>query len=133
MKRVGSFLVMMLGTAALGVLTGVILGTVLAITLGSRLEGWDALAVLGVGIIFGYPLGIILCQVIAYKWRRYPGSLPLGIAGTILGATAALGIAYLLYPKVAVGISMPAYFMLTPILGTVGYRLKGRVRATSGA
>ena len=123
---------MVVGTAALGILTGIVIGAILAFAFGGRLAGWDTLAIIGVGVIFGYPLGIILGQLITYKWRRYPGSLPMGIAGVIVGAAATLGIAYLLYPNVAVSLSMPAYFVLTPLAGAAGYHLRSRPKLSKG-
>jgi hypothetical protein len=121
-----SFLTLLAGTAATGLVLGFSLAFTLSQLLKNQVAGWGGLVGALTGLAIGYPLGIIVGQAIFRRKFHYPGSPTPGAIGAIAGAWIPLGIAELAPLFLSPTLIWPAFFLLPPLLATMGYRLKRR-------
>jgi uncharacterized protein YacL len=127
-KRLTIFVGMVLGTAVSGLRLGFGATFLLSFFLKKNIGGWGDLVGAVMGIVAGYPLGIIIGQVIIKKGFHFEGSLLLGVTGVILGVALVMLLAEPLHLNANSYVLFGTLFILTPLLGTFGYHLKGRNR-----
>jgi hypothetical protein len=89
-------------------------------------DPWVGVGVLFIGSVVYYPIGMIVGILIVKKLFHYPGSLVFGIVGVILGGVTSL----LIWGYIIIGgsplpdpIEWILAFLVTPLLGTLGYCL----------
>jgi biotin transporter BioY len=119
MKQPQAFLVTLGGCVLGGAVTGGIIGIIAALVMKDSLFGLGGLVGAAGGIIIGYPIGVILGIVLVRRWIRREGPLWLAVPLCMVGAAGSLGVAELMH--IALAISLPAYFVATPLLGTAGF------------
>ncbi|MBI4296651.1 MAG: hypothetical protein HY667_06005 [Chloroflexi bacterium] len=121
-----------------GIVTGV--GLAFAVMVGffagamSARESMAGLVVFVVSSIIGFPLGVIVGLTVANKAFHQPGSLTLGILGTILGvAILFFLLRYELIRAAPFGLTglYIAAFLVPLIPGMLGFLLKGRYKAAA--
>jgi hypothetical protein len=125
-KKTISFLILLAGTAATGLALRLSLAFILSQLLKNQVAGWGGLVGALTGITIGYPLGIIIGQAIFRRKFHYPGSPIPGAVCAITGAWVPLGLAELAPLFLSPALTWPAFFLLPPLLATIGYRLKRR-------
>jgi hypothetical protein len=125
-NKIISFLILLVGTAATGLALGFSLAFTLSQLLKNQVDGWGGLVGALTGIALGYPLGIIVGQAIFRRKCHYPGSPIPGAIGAITGAWIPLGLAELVPLLLSPALIWPVFFLLPPLLATIGYSLKRR-------
>jgi hypothetical protein len=124
LKKAAILIVMVLGTAIAGIVIG-ILGTLIGAWLvgGNDFGGFGELVGALLGMVFGYPAGVILGLVIMrYAFHR-KGSVLLGAAGVVVG----MALFFLLSEPL--GLNLEPVFLwsvllgLPPVMGTAGFLL----------
>ena len=129
LKRVGLFLAMVLGTGALGAA----LATLVArfgwpLLLRGELPGLaDIMRACLLLVAAGHLAGVVLGMVAADRLTHRRGSLPLGIAGSILGVGPVVGL-YFLTSDIDLPVVVPVICLGVgpPLLGTAGFHLGRR-------
>ena len=123
MKRVGLFLVMVLGTAAAGAALATLAAFIGVRLLRGELPG---LAVLGVFLLLvaaNHVAGVIIGIIVTDRAVHYRGSLWLGIAGSVLGVAPVIGL-LALSANVTGGTLLICLGLGPPLLGTAGFHLR---------
>ena len=129
LPRFFAFVGMMFGTALTGLILGMILAFVLAIFIRNDFGGWGGFVAAGIGMAVGYPLGIIIGQIVIRRVFRHHGSLLLGAAGAVVGAALPLGLGEMAPGLFPAGGAAVALLFLSPLLATVGYHVKRREKS----
>jgi hypothetical protein len=114
----------MIGLGLIGIIFGVA-----GAWIGGSIPGDDSIgfASLGLaigGLVVGYPAGIILGIVLIRKVLRQPGSLLLGILGSIAGAAITLVLAEPLNLNSSSNLLFGTFLVAVPVFSTVGYYLR---------
>lgn len=120
-----SFAGMMLAGAFIGFLLAVpgILVGAWALS-GNDAGGFEELIGAIMGMVFGYPLGVVLGIWIYARIFKYPGSVWLALAGAVMGVVLIFGLAEPLNLNSNSDVLLVSYFTLTVILATWGYHLR---------
>ena len=126
LASVFAFVGMMLGTALTGLVFGIILALVLAIFIRNDFGGWGGFVAAGIGMAAGYPLGIVIGQIIIRRVFRYEGSLLHGAFGAVVGAALPIGLGEIAPSLFPAGGAAVVLLLLSPLLATVGYHLNRR-------
>ena len=79
------------------------------------------------GMIIGYPVGVITGIILMKRVFHSPGSLLFGILGSILGAILTIGLPEPLNLNINPDILFVAFFLSVPLLGMAGFRLKRKL------
>jgi len=122
-KRLAAFIGMVIGTGVVGIVAAFLAALVGAFLLRGELFGVGALAGVLLGIIVGYPVGVIIGVILINKVLHRQGSLVLSILGVIIGGVAVIGLTQLLNLNLNPSLLLGLFFLLVPLLGTVGFRL----------
>ncbi len=123
-KRIAAYLGMIIFTAFTGFLFGFLGAIIGASIVRGDLFGFGALAGALGGMMVGYPLGVIIGIILVNKLLHYPGSLWLGVLGSILGAAITMGLAEPLNLNLNQALLFTGFFLAPPVLGTTGFHLK---------
>jgi hypothetical protein len=121
MKLWQAALILLSGSAVLGVITGGIAGIIAGLILKDRFFGLGGLVGGAAGMLIGYPAGIINGLILGRKLLKLEGSLWLGILGCLAGSAGFLALAEPL--QIVAAASLTAYFIVAPLLGTGGFLL----------
>ena len=124
MRHPQAFLLTLAGCVVGGAVMGGIIGIITALIMRNSLFGLGGLAGALLGMMAGYPIGNIVGILIMKRWLRQEGSLWLAATLCLAGAAGSLGAAELW--NIDLAISLPAFFVAAPVLGTVGFRLGRR-------
>jgi len=101
-----------------------------AILIGSRLfaenslGGFEDLVGAIVGMVIGYPAGVIVGIYVYSRVFRYRGSMWLAVLGAVLGVVLVFGLAEPLNLNVNSDLLLGGYFLITALLATWGFHLK---------
>ena len=83
--------------------------------------GWGDIVGAVLGMVTGYPLGVIIGMIITRFVVRYPGSLLLGIPGSLIALVIVFILADLISnPDVIFG----SIFIASPLGGTATYHIR---------
>jgi hypothetical protein len=119
-----AFFAVAFGSAAVGTVTGGVIGIVAGLILRDELFGFGGLAGAMGGVLIGYPTGIVAGILLLKKWLRLEGSVLLSLPFSLAGAIIPLAISN---PLGINAISaLVAFFIATPVLGAVGFFLGSR-------
>jgi hypothetical protein len=124
-KDVFKFLGMAIGTGVSGLVVSFGTAFSLAVLLRNTQNGWGGLAGLVIGLVFFYPVGVILGQIIFKLWH-FRGSLLLGIAGVILSVLLIVALNYWLHVTTNSKTLLFVLYICAPLFGAVGYYLGRR-------
>jgi len=124
MKQPQAFLLTLAGCVGGGAVVGGVIGIIAALVMRNSLFGLGGLAGALLGMIAGYPIGNILAILVMKRWLRQEGSLWLATTLCLVGAAGSLGAAELL--NISLAVSLPAFFVAAPVLGTAGFFLGKR-------
>jgi hypothetical protein len=69
--------------------------------------------------------------LIIFKIRHYPGSLLLGTAGVLVGVFVTFGVNSFFHTGLSPSLLIPVFLVLVPVLGAVGYHLRGKKSVTN--
>ncbi|MFC1872483.1 hypothetical protein ACFLYV_02030 [Chloroflexota bacterium] len=114
-----------------GVAVGALGGLIGAALMRGQLPGFGDLAGALMGIIIGYPVGVLIFFIVLRKAFKRRGSLVKGIAGTVIGAVAVMGLSEPLNLNVTPEVLFITFFLVSSMLGTVGFYL-GRGKKYGG-
>jgi hypothetical protein len=78
------------------------------------------------GMVLGYPLGVVLGIWVYSRVFRYPGSIWLGLLGAVGGIVLVFGLAEPLNLNVNSDVMLGSYFIFTALLATWGFHAKKR-------
>lgn len=109
-------------TGFLMAVPGIILGA--ALISGNDAGGFGDLVGGIMGMVFGYPVGVVLGLWLYGRIFKYPGSIWLALAGSIMGVVLVFGLAEPLNLNLNTDVLLVSYFTLTAVLATWGYHLK---------
>ena len=125
-EKTALYLAVLAGLAVLGILIAVAAVAIAAAVLraGSS-AGFGALGIVIGAAIIGYPLGVICGIVLVNKLLKLPGSLGLGVAGSLLGPAVILVLLEPAGLNTNPTLMLSSYLISSPVLGTVGYVLGG--------
>ena len=123
LKSTGKFIMTVIGLGIIGAIFGVIGAYIGFVVLGD--EKFVSLGLGLLGLMIGYPLGVIIGIVLFKKALRQRGSLIFGIPGSIIGAIISF-IPVLWNPSLFTG-----YFIIIPVLCLVGFKLRSKAAASS--
>ena len=112
-------------------IVGIIVGIAGAIFGASRMTGLDILAGGLIGLIIGYPIGVIVGIIWTNKVRHYYGSLLFGVIGSILGTLLVIGLEEPLNLNLDPIILFGTFFLVVPLLCVIGFYLKSQPKETS--
>jgi hypothetical protein len=119
------YTIMILGTG----LTGLAFSIVAALLLGNLMKedgaGFGALIGGMLGFVVGYPVGTMAGILVFKKLLRRHGSLLLGFIGCILGVVLTIGLAEPLNLNIDPNLLFGFFFLLIPLMGTIGFYLRG--------
>ena len=121
---------MVIFAAFTGLLFGFLGAIIGASIMRGELFGFGGLAGALGGMIVCYPSGAIIGIFLLSRYFHYRGTLWLGAVGCILGALATMGLAEPLNLNLDATLLFGIFFLLTPLLGTVGFHL--RVKKSGG-
>ena len=130
-SRLGSglrFAGMMLGTAVIGFGFSFPAAFAGAFVMRNDLFGLGSLVGAFAGVAVGYPLGVVAGIIAADRLVRYHGSLWLGTLGAVAAAGLVAGVAGPLEAAATTAGLAACFFVLPPLLGTLGFHL-GRRRS----
>lgn len=105
-------------------ITGLVVGLAGAIFGLFRMTGLDSLAGGFIGLIIGYPLGVIIGIIWVNKVLHYYGSLLFGVIGSILGTLVAVGLEEPLKLNLEPTILFGTFFLGVPLLCVLGFYLR---------
>ena len=123
-RKITRFIILTLGLGVIGIgfgLAGMLIG---AKVLPSDSAGFAALGLAIGGLIVGYPIGIIVGIILIKKVLHQRGSLLLGIAGCIIGAAAAIGLAEPLNLNSNSDLLFITFLIVVPAFCMAGFYLK---------
>jgi len=123
-KMIFKLIIMAIGVGVIGVafaLVGVLIG---GRVLGSDSFGFGALGLAFVGLVLGYPTGIIVGIILIKRILHQRGSLLLGIVGSIMGAVITIALAEPLHLNSNGNLLFGVFFLTVPVFCLVGFFLK---------
>ena len=126
-RNIASFIRTAFGIGILGIIVG-IAGAIFG---ASRMSGLDGLALALIGLIIGYPIGVIIGIIWTNKVRHYYGSLLFGVIGSILGTLLVIGLEEPLNLNLDPIILFGTFFLVVPLLCVIGFYLKSQPKETS--
>ena len=126
-RNAASFIRTALGIGILGIIVG-IAGAIFGMSL---MPGFDGLAGALMGLIIGYPVGVIIGIIWANKVRHYYGSLLFGVIGSILGTLLAIGLEEPLNLNLDPIVLFGTFFLSVPLLTVIGFYLKSQPKETA--
>ena len=112
-------------------ITGLVFGLAGAVFGVSTMPGLDGLAGALMGLIIGYPVGVIIGIIWTNKVRHYYGSLLFGAIGSILGTVLAIGLEEPLNLSLDPIVLFGTFFVIVPLLGVIGFYLKSQPKEAS--
>lgn len=101
---------------------GIVIGA--ALVSGNDAGGFGDLVGGILGMVLGYPLGAVLGIWLYGRIFKYPGSIWLALAGSIMGVVLIFGLAEPLNLNADSNLLLVSYFTLTVVLASWGYHLK---------
>ena len=113
---------MALVTGGSGLALGAGAGYLLSVIMRNQFSGWGNLLGVILGIMLFYPAGVIL-GLITFKILHYEGSLLLGITGVVVCELMTFGLGYLFRAPVGLGVLIPAFLVLAPLMASLGYHM----------
>jgi hypothetical protein len=125
LRSILKIIAMALAVGATGLVLALGAGFLLSVLMRNQFGGWGALLGAILGILLFFPAGVVLGLIIFKIWR-YNGSLLLGIAGVCLFEFLTFGVDYLFHLDVSSGILIPAFLVLAPLLGSIGYNSRSK-------
>lgn len=111
-------------------LIGLAFSILSALLLGNLMEdggaGFGSLVGGILGLVVGYPVGTVAGIYIFKRFLKRRGSLLLGAVGCFVAVVLTIGLAEPLNLNLDPNILFALFFLLVPVLGTVGFYLRGR-------
>jgi hypothetical protein len=118
------YFTMILGTGLVGFVFSILAALLLGNLMKEEGAGFGALIGGMLGFVVGYPIGTIAGIVVFEKLLKRNGSILLGFVGCILGAGLTIGLAEPLNLNIDPNLLFGFFFLLVPLMGTVGFYLK---------
>ena len=126
LKKSAAFIGLVMGTALVGFVFGLIAAFIGASIFQGDSGGFGSPVGALAGMIIGYPIGVMIGIFVISKLLRYRGSLLLGVVGSILGVVIPIGLAELLDLNANPDLLWVLILLMPPLLGTAGFHLMGR-------
>jgi len=112
---------MMVGLILCGFASGLLAAFIASRLMEDGHGGWGDIVGAVLGMVTGYPLGVIIGMIITRFVVRYPGSLLLGIPGSLIALVIVFILADLISnPDVIFG----SIFIASPLVGTAVYHIR---------
>jgi len=122
------FILKTIAVGVVGIIVGIAGTFIGAFIMKDQIAGFGDLAGAIIGMVVGYPLGVIVGIVLMNKVLHYPGSIAFGITGSVLGAFLTIGLAEPLNLNVNPDILFGVFFVSVPLLGMIGFHIKRKTR-----
>jgi hypothetical protein len=124
MRKAAIFISVVLGTAIIGIILGILGAVIGANLLEDGFAGWGGLVGAIMGMSIGYPIGVFAGLITINKLFHYPGSLLIGLIGVILGGVTPFLLAELSGVNLNADLLWVLILLSPPVLGAIGYHLK---------
>jgi hypothetical protein len=120
-KSIIKLITMAVGLAACGLVVGFLAALIIGQAMEGDIGGWGGLVGVLLGLTVGYPFGVVLGMLVVRLIIKYPGSLLLGIPGSLIAPVLSFSLADAIGdPNLTFGLM----FVVTPLVGTIAYHLR---------
>lgn len=113
-KSIIKLITMAVGLAACGLVVGFLAALIIGRAMEGDIGGWGGLVGVLLGLTVGYPFGVVLGMLAVRLIIKYPGSLLLGIPGSLIAPVLSFSLADAIGdPNLTFGLM----FVVTPLVG----------------